>query len=422
MKGTVKELLDELKAEQTAQSDAIQRAIKEEVAKIKITEENLDANLKNLIMAKVETTSGSSSIPKVPSGGVPKETKESKIIINSMFQKIVDDLLVQNNVYLYGRAGTGKTYLAEQVAEVLCSKNGQYKKGSMVDKDGKDISDNWSYLINCSQWTSPIQIIGGFSIKGYEEGQLEKAWRYGGILILDELPKLDPNTAGLLNDALAKAGREGAIIVNGKGDKIKKHPDFMVIGTGNTDMKSVSVNFSGNNRQDYSLVDRFSGSMYKLDIDTVLEKSLVHTAVFNLGQGLRDKLPVDSIEAITLRSMLNFNRIYQLEMLREIESPIAFYPVGTTEKEVEDGTWKGGKTLKDSIMSFIESLGESRAQNMKKDARFKSIINPSIEITLDEILEQAKNQTLTLFKEEYKKLTGYDPITGKDNKGKLWNE
>ena len=417
MKGTVKELLDELKAEQSAQSDAIQKAIKEEMAKSQITFENLDNNLKNLIMAKsVETTSGSSSVPKVPSGGTPTEKGEKKIIINAMFKKIVDDLLVQNNVYLYGRAGTGKTYLAEQVAEVLCDPNGAYKKGTQ----GQD----YSFTINCSQWTSPMQIIGGFSIKGYEEGQLEKAWRFGGVLILDELPKLDPNTAGLLNDALAKSGREDAIIVNGKGEKIKKHPDFMVIGTGNTDMKSVSVNFSGNNRQDYSLVDRFSGSMYKLDLDETLERSLVHTAVFNIGMGLRDEkvLPPDSIEAITLRSMLNFNRIYQLEMLRSIESPIAFYPIGTSDKEIEDGTWKGGKTLKDSVYSFGESLGEDRWKNMRNKAEFRSIINPSINVKMDEILEQAKMQTTTLFKEEYKRLTGYDPTTGKNDKGKSWNE
>ena len=30
------------------------------------------------------------------------------------------------------------------------------------------------------------------------------AWEKGGCLILDELPKLDPNTAGLLNEALAE--------------------------------------------------------------------------------------------------------------------------------------------------------------------------------------------------------------------------
>ena len=225
-----------------------------------------------------------------------------------------------------------------------------------------------------------------------------------------------------MNDALAKSGSTNAEIVNGKGEKIKKHPDFMVIGTGNTDMKSVSVNFSGNNRQDYSLVDRFSGSMYKLDVDETLERSLVHSVVYSIGAGIRLQLPNESTEAITLRSMLNFNRVYQLEMLRSIESPIAFYPIGTTPKEIEDGTWKGGKRLKDSVDTWIDSLGEDRAKNMRKDARFKSVLNPSVDLTIDEILEQASMQLNTKFLEEYQKLTGFNPETGKNSKGVSWDK
>ena len=97
--------------------------------------------------------------------------------------KIIDGIVLGNNVMLIGCAGTGKTFLAEKVASVI----------------GLDVE-----VINCNQFTSPIEINGGQTIEGYQEGKLIKAWSTGKLLILDELPKLDPNTTGILNEALAK--------------------------------------------------------------------------------------------------------------------------------------------------------------------------------------------------------------------------
>ena len=104
----VKQLLEDLKKENSEQQQAMQEAIRKEMAKNPIKYENLDNNLKNLIMAKDTSTSGSASVPKNPMKEEKGKSKDSKILINDTFQKVCDDLIMKNNVYLYGKAGTGK--------------------------------------------------------------------------------------------------------------------------------------------------------------------------------------------------------------------------------------------------------------------------------------------------------------------------
>jgi cobaltochelatase CobS len=253
----------------------------------------------NTILTLMALTSSQQELRR-PNSNAPKEKVKGKKAIakpipvaeNSIPAKIVSDLLEGNNVYLLGKAGTGKTYMAEAIAESVLGQP--------------------YYMINCSQWTSPIEIRGGQTIEGYQEGLLIEAWAKGGVLILDELPKLDHNTAGLLNAALAEAAKQpkydenGQVIedtiptiTNGKGIKIKKGQwakddelrfRFCVIATGNTNMMNVGNKYAGNNKQDYSLVDRFAGSFYFLEQNLDQEKKLTYPYVFHVCNAIRQFL------------------------------------------------------------------------------------------------------------------------------------
>jgi len=376
---------------------------------IKLTEENIPTDLILMLMNQLGRKNKALARPVSKSPKRRASDASAPIVMgsDSLASKVVSDLLEGNNVFLVGKAGTGKTFLAEAI--------------------GKYIMGQPTFTINCSQWTSPIQIMGGQTIKGYQEGELIKAWAMGGLLILDELPKLDPNTAGLLNDALAKTAAqpdydaEGKIIAgsipyitNGRGDKVYKGQDqpdedlkfrFCVIGTGNTDMMNVGNKYGGNQRQDYSLVDRFAGSYYALEVNKSLEMELIYPYVFGIADAIRSFLESkDALQSISLRTMLNFNRTYEQQKLYAIGSPFADEIYGAEDQPLPP------KTLEDSIESFkllleknmreqleeYQPFRDARASNMGSDDAFRLYfkINYHLDPDTGDALTQAQVDAL----------------------------
>ena len=262
------------------------------------------------------------------------------------FQQIVDDLMLGNNVMLVGGAGTGKTFMAENlVAKMALGRQ--------------------HITINCSQWTSPTEIIGGQTMDGYVEGKLIEAWKNGYVLILDELPKIDPNTAGLFNDALAKTKLENAIIFNGRKESFVKHKDFACIATGNIYPDKESMSYGANNKQDLSLLDRFSGSVYFIEKNPAIEREVIkNDMLWSICDKLRSAIEELKYEAqLSLRFMQTARDAFALEMQRLKDTK----PNGLKANE--------GKTFKAAVDSYLSTFTEVQQKNIREKIKYTGVFN-----------------------------------------------
>lgn len=241
--------------------DQVKEIVRETITDEKISEADLDSSLQTKINnqpVQVQITAVQGSVNKTTTAVVNNVTQRPLV------QKILSDVEARNNVYLYGGAGTGKTFMAQTIAEIL----------------------EWDLIeISCNQFTSPLELIGGQTIDGYQQGKAIRAWgnlnedgtpmaSKGCVLLLDELPKLDPNTAGILNALLSRVAEftkgQAKEIEDGRGQKIRRG-NLFVMATGNTLLNESNAEYEANFKQDLSLQDRFAGSTYEVFVNVEFE-------------------------------------------------------------------------------------------------------------------------------------------------------
>lgn len=171
----------------------------------------------------------------------PFETTE---VLHKDFDRILHMLLDGEAVYLCGAAGTGKSYLAQQLETALELE--YYYTNSVTDD---------------------VQIKGFVDANGrYHETQFYKAFTQGGVFLLDELDASIPETLVMLNNALANGY---FAFPNGKA---QAHKDFHCIAAGNTFGTGADSKYVGRYQLDASSMDRFALVMvdYDMNIERVL--------------------------------------------------------------------------------------------------------------------------------------------------------
>jgi hypothetical protein len=155
--------------------------------------------------------------------------KVMETIVHESFKDIIDLISADEAVYLYGPAGTGKSKLAEQIAEAL------------------DLN-----FYPASTITQEFKLSGFIDGSGrYHQTNFYKAFVNGGLFFLDEMDSCSEDVLVGINGALANGyydfpnGTEYA------------HDDFRVISAGNTIGRGATQGYSGRRELDLSTLDRF---------------------------------------------------------------------------------------------------------------------------------------------------------------------
>ena len=156
------------------------------------------------------------------------------------------------NAWLAGPAGSGKTTAARMAADALGLTFGPM--GAM---------------------SQAHELLGFVDANGtFHETPFTRAYRAGGVCLLDELDSADASITLLLNGPL-----DNGLLTLPTGEVIERHPDFVCIGAGNTWGNGATAEYMGRNRLDGAFLDRFAGLDWSYD--EALETALAGNAAWS---------------------------------------------------------------------------------------------------------------------------------------------
>ena len=212
--------------------------------------------------------------------------------VHEKFEQIVKFVANNEPVFLTGPAGSGKNVLCQQVAKAL----------------GLNF-----YFSNAV--TQEYKITGFTDAMGiFHESQFYKAFKNGGLFMLDEMDASIPEVLVILNAAIANRYFDFPAPIG----YVEAHPDFRVVAAGNTFGLGANYEYVGRNQLDMASLDRFA--VVKIDYDRGIE--------MNVAQGNGELVDfADDIRKAAEKSGIRFivsyraiGRIAKLESLLGIRA------------------------------------------------------------------------------------------------------
>ena len=213
----------------------------------------------------------------VPSrnGMLQNETTHEK------FEEVLQFVMADEPVLLVGEAGTGKNVICKQVAKAM---NLEFYFSNAV--------------------TQEYKLTGFIDANGtYQETQFYKAFKNGGLFMLDEIDASIPEVLIILNAAIANRYFD---FPNGK---IEAHPDFRIVAAGNTFGNGASYAYIGRNQLDASSLDRFA--VIEVGYSPKIEESLTDdNGLIEFVRAFREACNQSGINHITsYRAITRMNKM-----------------------------------------------------------------------------------------------------------------
>lgn len=205
-------------------------------------------------------------------------------VVHEKFDTILKFVKANEPVFLTGAAGTGKNYLCQQVAKAL----------------GLDF-----YFSNAV--TQEYKITGFTDAMGtFHESQFFKAFKYGGLFMLDEMDASIPEVLIILNAAIANRYFDFPAPIG----YVAAHPDFRVIAAGNTFGNGADYDYVGRNQLDAASLDRFA--MVRIDYDKHIEESMAcgNTELLGFCRAFRK-----AVNAAGIRTVVSYRAISRMAKL-----------------------------------------------------------------------------------------------------------
>lgn len=220
-------------------------AVNRKVDDVKIGVDNLTIAVNAEMEAIKEQIA--SVIPNVIEVHVPnKPVKVVDGLTHYQFPKVLAHLASGNHVFMVGKAGSGKTSIAEMASEAL----------------GIPFSSK-----SCTSQTTESSLVGFMNATGYVSTEFRKAFEFGHVFNLDEIDHANPNVLGVLNSALANkqmAFPDGMVT---------RHDNFIVVASGNTFGTGATAQYVGANPIDAATKDRFA--VMEIHYDEAIEDAMV---------------------------------------------------------------------------------------------------------------------------------------------------